>query len=431
MIQDTSCECGPGAADIFSVPPTQTTIIKRSKVDFHNVTNYDDGGPLEFVIPPADDDYWDLNAHVFEIQTKIVLAADGAAIAAGDVVGFVNFPLQSLFSQVDLHVNGELVTSSSNLYPFKAYIEKILSYSEDTMKCQFSSELYSKDTASKMNEIDGTNVGFTKRATYTKLSKAVTLRGSMHIPLLQQERYLINKCGMKLTLIPSNAAFCLMGDVADKYKVKITSARLELMKVKMSPTTLLSHNKELEKRNAIYPLRRGEIKTFSIATGSIQVTKESLFTGKLPRRLVIGLLDSGAFAGDVKKNPFAFAHYGVNSISVLVDGDRYPSRALSPDFTSGDYVEAFQTLFTGTGMTNEDKSLSITRDEYAKGYTLYVIQLSPGEPDSSVYDLTQKGAIRLEMRFKTALTSTITALVYSEFQDQLAIDRDRSIIIDR
>jgi hypothetical protein len=216
-----------------------------------------------------------------------------------------------------------------------------------------------------------------------------------------------------------------------KYKVKITSARLELMKVKMSPTILISHNKELEKRSAIYPIRRGELKTFSIGVGSLQVTKESLFTGKLPRRLVIGLIDSAAFAGNVAKNPFAFSHFGVNSVSVLVDGDRYPSRALTPDFTNGHYVEAFQTLFTGSGMTNEDRSLSINRTEYANGYTLYVIQISPGEPDSGVYELTQKGAIRLEMSFKTALTSNITALVYSEFQDQIEIDRDRSIMLDR
>lgn len=430
MIHDTSCECGPGAADIFAVPPTQTTILKRVKVDFHNVSNYDDGGPLEFVIPAVDDDYWDLNSHVFEVQVKITLIADNAVTAGTDVVGFVNLPLHSLFSQVDLHVNGELVTTSSNVYPYKAYIEKILSYSEKTLKCQFSSELYAKDTASKMDAIDGTNLGLVARTKYTKQSKVVTLRGGLHIPFLQQERYLINKCGMKLTLIPSNAAFCLMAD-ENKYKVKITSARLELTKIKMSPTILLSNNKELEKRNAIYPVRRGEIKTFSIALGSLQVTKESLFTGKLPRRLVIGLLDSSAFVGNVAKNPYNFPNFGVNSISVLVDGDRYPSRALTPDFTNGHYVEAFQSLFTGTGIANDNTSLSINREEYANGYTLYVIQISPGEPDSSVYELTQKGAIRLEMSFKAALNNTITALVYSEFQDQIEIDRDRSIILDR
>lgn len=430
MIHDTSCECGPGAADIFSVPPTQTTVLKRSKVDFHNISNYDDGGPLEFVIPPADDDYWDLNSHVFEVQVKIVLAEDNAVLAGGNVVGFVNFPLHSLFSQIDCYVNGELVTSSSNMYPFKAYIEKILSYSEDALNCQFSAELYAKDTAAKMDDLTVANVGFTKRSKYTKLSQVVTLRGGLHIPLLQQERYLINKCGMKLVMIPSPAAFCLMGD-ENKYKVKITSARLEMVKVKMSPTVLIAHNKELEKRNALYPIRRGELKTFSIAVGSLQVTKESLFVGKLPRRLVIGLMDSAGFAGDVAKNPYAFHHFDVNSISVVVDGDRYPSRALTPDFTNGHYVEAFQTLFTGAGMANEDRALSINRHDYANGYTMYVIQLCPGEPDSSVYELVQKGAIRLEMSFKNALPKTITALVYSEFQDQIEIDRDRNVVIDR
>jgi hypothetical protein len=46
------------------------------------------------------------------------------------------------------------------------------------------------------------------------------------------------------------------------------------------------------------------------------------------------------------------------------------------------------------------------------------------------YDLTQRGNVRLEMKFKAALIGTVTAIVYAEFQDQLEIDRDRSVIAD-
>ena len=74
--------------------------------------------------------------------------------------------------------------------------------------------------------------------------------------------------------------------------------------------------------------------------------------------------------------------------------------------------------------------MSIDRDDHIKGYALYIIRLSPGEPDCMAYELTQKGNIRLEMKFKSPLTSTVTAIVYVEYDDQLEIDHDRNVMID-
>lgn len=429
MIQDTSSECTLGGCDIFTTPPTQTAVIGRTKIDFHNVANLSEGAPIEFVIPATDEDYWDLNQHVLEVRCKI-FKSDGGVLADDDKVGFVNFPLQALFAQIDLHVNGELVTTSANTYPYRAYLEKILTYSTETLNCQFSSELFAQDTAGSMNALDGTNEGLAERTVYTAKSKEVILRGSLHIPLLMQERHLINQCSMKLTLIPSNNKFHLMA-AEDKYKVKVTSARFELMKLKMNPDVINEHNMRLIKQNAIYPIRHGEIKTFSIPAGSMQVTKESLFHGKIPRRLIIGLVSSSAFSGNVKENPFNFQHFNLSSICCFSEGIRKPNRALTPDFENGHYVESFQSLFTGNGMTNDDRSLCINIDEFAKGYTLFVIQLSPGEPDSANYDLIQRGAIRLEMKFKVALPATATAIVYAEYEGQIEITRDRSIIQEK
>ena len=81
-------------------------------------------------------------------------------------------------------------------------------------------------------------------------------------------------------------------------------------------------------------------------------------------------------------------------------------------------------------MKDDNQSLPFTRDGYPNGYTMYVINLSPGEPDSMAYDLTQRGNVRLEMKFRTALANTVTAIVYAEFQDQLEIDRDRNVIAE-
>ena len=87
-------------------------------------------------------------------------------------------------------------------------------------------------------------------------------------------------------------------------------------------------------------------------------------------------------------------------------------------------------MFNGIGTTIDDRFTDISRTEYPNGYTLYIIQLCPGEPDGMTFDLVQNGSVRLEMKFKTAVVETLTALVYAEYDNLLEIDRDRSVILD-
>ena len=54
--------------------------------------------------------------------------ADGGDLDFADPVGPVNNWLRSLFSQVDVYLNGMLVTPSTNTYTHRAYIETLLSY---------------------------------------------------------------------------------------------------------------------------------------------------------------------------------------------------------------------------------------------------------------------------------------------------------------
>ena len=45
---DMSCECTKSELDLFSVPPTQTSMEHGSWVEYHPVTTVTDGSPIEF-----------------------------------------------------------------------------------------------------------------------------------------------------------------------------------------------------------------------------------------------------------------------------------------------------------------------------------------------------------------------------------------------
>ena len=110
-----------------------------------------------------------------------------------------------------------------------------------------------------------------------------------------------------------------------------------------------------------------------------------MFQGELPSRVVIGFESSGAYTGDYKKNPFNFIHYSIEFLCMYANGQSVPSKALQPEFDSNSYIEAYHTLLSGMGTKMRDAGVYCSREDYGKGYTLVVFDLT-----SQVYVADQK-----------------------------------------
>jgi len=116
FINDQSCECLKSELDLFSVPPTQTSIENGNWIEYHPLTTVGDGSPIEFDINGTGEDYIDLANTMLVIRAKII-NQDGTNIADDTPVGPTNVWLHSLFSQVDISLNGTQVTTSTNIGP--------------------------------------------------------------------------------------------------------------------------------------------------------------------------------------------------------------------------------------------------------------------------------------------------------------------------
>ena len=116
---------GSQELDLFTVPPTQNSIVDSRIVEHQPMASLDSGGPIEFLIPGSGDDYLDLSNTMLHVQVKLT-RADGDDLLLALPVGPVNNWLHSLFSQVDVYPNGTLVTPSTNTYAYRAYIETLL-----------------------------------------------------------------------------------------------------------------------------------------------------------------------------------------------------------------------------------------------------------------------------------------------------------------
>ncbi|TKS65905.1 hypothetical protein D9C73_027927 [Collichthys lucidus] len=350
-------------------------------------------------------------------------------LANDAAVGLINYPLNTIFSQCDVILGDRLISQSSATHPYRAMIETLLNYSEDTLKSQFSAGLFYKDTAGAVNSIvtnNGPNRGLNSRAAFSANSREVDLFGPLHGDVFFCERLLLNSVDMRIKLTRASDAFCLMGARDSAFRLRILGASLFVKKVTVSPAIRLGHAAALQRGNALYPLSRVNVKTYSIPANSRICNQENLFLGAMPKYVVLGMVHHEAFTGRRDLSPFNFIHNSVEYMALCKDGRQVPAKAFQPQFNQGSSVREFYNMFIATGRHLKDLPLSISRDEFNHGYSLFVFNLNPTD-DSDALSPVSNGNLRLEMRFRVALPHTTTLIVYACYDSILEINSKRQL----
>ena len=276
------------------------------------ITSLDSGGPIEFVVPGAGDAYIDLANTYLLVRTKVVRGV-GTDIADDTPVAPVNNWLHSLFSQVDVHLNDTLVTPSSNTYPFRAYVETLLSYGAEAKKTQLTSQLWYKDTAGHMEatQENGSNAGLVERRRHIAGSRVVEMMGRLHVDLFHAGP------------VPNQRCHCQDTARAQQGRLPADGRRRE-------PRLQGAHS-------GCCPVRaQGRVESdggdgahtgvgegngeVSAPPGRLQgilsSTHENLFLGTLPKRIILWCVDNDALNGAFGKNPFHAKNNAINFLAV-------------------------------------------------------------------------------------------------------------------
>ncbi|XP_054721362.1 uncharacterized protein F54H12.2-like [Uloborus diversus] len=393
-----SPECVKSELELFHLPATQTAIENGQWVEYHPLSNLFDGGPVEFHVSGSGEEYIDLSQTQLYVNAKIV-KTDGSPIAKDAKIGPVNLFLHSLFSQVDVSLNENLISNSSNTYPYRSYIETLLNHGFDSKTSQLTSEMYYKN-------------GLKKRSSFLELSASVDMIGRIHSDLFHQERLLLNLVDVKIKLIRSKPEFCLQGD--KDHKVILEKISLLVRKVKVSPGVILGHVKALEKDTAKYPINRVLCKAYSVPQGSMSMVQDNIFIGSMPRKLIIGCIENDAFHGTFEKSPFDFKHFNMNFIGVYVDGQPKPYAPLELNFDKNIYIKGYNSLFSVTEKLSPDQGIFMSREEYINGNTLFAFNLSPDLCNGDHLNLIKHSNLRLEIKFSQPLSQT---KLYQELKD--------------
>ena len=135
LVHPSSPESTTSQLDLFSVPPSQTSLEDGSFTEYHPVSVLTSTGPIEFTISAKNSNYIDLANSFIYVRASVTTSNGDDLAKTAEIAPECNF-LHTLWSQVDVYLNGSLITQSNNNY-YRAYIENLLSFGQEAKILSF------------------------------------------------------------------------------------------------------------------------------------------------------------------------------------------------------------------------------------------------------------------------------------------------------
>ena len=418
--------CSKSELDLFANNPVQVSVLSDNIVTIKPVSVLDTKGQLEFYYGGGGADvYVDLSQTYLRLKLSITKSGMTGTVDEYET-GFINNILFSLFSQCEVYLNEVNITAmSSDYYHYKTYIQSLLNYSHDAANTHLATAGFFLDTGSPPTATDN-NTGFKSRLAPFKGGKDVVLHSRLHGDIFDQPKLLPAGTEIRIRLVFADRDFYLWDpDATSSTEVKLKDASLYIRQVQVNPSVVIAHQRVFEKRNAVYPMKRTECKSYSIPQNSKNFNIHNFFTGVLPDKIYVAFITSKSFGGSLDTNPFTFIHKDITGITLVENGVERKIDDFSFD-TDGNYNSAYSTLFEGTGIHRLNTGHLITYTMYKNGYCLFCWDLTPDRSGHIAHTSIKKmGNIRLYGQFKTQITEPIICLVYAEFSVAMELDKYR------
>ena len=443
LIHEHSCECLKSELELFQIPPTQTSLEQAKFRSSRPIYSIDRGGPIEFIITPGDDEYVDLSS-AFLYTVNRILDSEGKVIP--DKVGSppnqtvnpkhivfpINYFAATRFRNVSVLLNSKQIGDSDNLYAYRAYLETLLSYGDECKRHQLRMSLWYPDTKkldaecfADLEKDSSPNKGAQKRFNLSKNGSSFECVSRVHNELFSQDKLLPNTSTIKVKFHRADPEFSLMSKETDnRYMISIDTAILYVRYVKISSAVRLAHQQALEKNNFKYAIPKTILKFFSRAPGREDLSENNLSMGVLPKKVIVGLLSTAAFHGNLGLSPFNFQHFNVSEIKLRVNGETVQFEGLELDFAKKQHFQGYISLLTAANKLFHDSDIGIDPVEaYPNGMTLYGFDLTADE-DMGHFQLLKEGKLSLDLRLTDTVSESVTLLCYLCYDTVMEIDKE-------
>ena len=325
------------------------------------------GPQLDFFVTPENKNCIDVNRICLAVEICIYQADGSEKLKLADVdLIFANNTLHSLFSHVEMFLNGKLISSSNNNYHHLAFIETELTTDIGSKLTWAPCQGYRyRAKAKSSQEVKEKALAEIRRGDQFNLE----LYGAPHIDFLDCERLLLPGVTLHLRFYrsPNNCAFESVGtwSAADikrvdqtPYSVVIEKASLFVNKVVLSDSVKVSIDRALTKSPAVYPYIESLTKSFIIQARQNCFVKENIFGTEPVHRLTVCMVRNKFFRGSTFENtPFQYQKFQLSKIEIQ-RGNGVPIAGTPIDTTKN--TRLFFNTICALGFTSGGNGIEIT-----------------------------------------------------------------------
>lgn len=393
---------------------------------------------ITFHCPDTEDMFIDIMNSPLLIKYKILKRAVGTnnewlpietdAGKADAQVSIINNILHSMFLQPTIKFNHNIMTRSTNLYPYLAYVTNLLNYSTYAKKTYLYDCGWSDDTSGSFDGAKNQNNGLNERQKRIANGRLDTLCSTLIFPLSNDGHMIPPHTAIELKLQKVPIQF-LLKRMANGIEYKVHYEKIQWIIRKIMP-----HDKICQAVNE--KLSRGvggELEfeyTFPanhfVAKGRTAYDIE-LCRGKIPNEIICGLVGVDCFNGDNAKNPFNFGTHNLAEIQLNIENNLLPLEPLKMDYENDDYLEVYRYSLRCSGQYGRQTGNGLGFDAFAGGNALYCFNVRQDEHnDLHIFPPSRNGSIRLQLKFKDKTDDDLMLIVLRSYNNTIFVDKMRN-----
>ena len=269
----------------------------------------------------------------------------------------------------------------------------------------------------------GVNSGYLNRRKIIAKSKMFDFYIPLCSDIFHSDKFLHPSISVKLLLRRSPDGFCLLSDSTNAFRIELSNLKLHTRYVRINDAIVKKHKMLISSEKPMrYPITRTSMKSFNIPQNNASMYISGMFSGILPKTIIIGMVLNEAFYGKQNKNPFNFQHFNLKSAHLRVNGEIVPSDPISPDFNKNLFMREYLEFYRNIGIDISDASGNlITPAQYKNGSFFMAFDLSGEQCNQLHRHKTMTGNIDFEGNFQVALPNTITLVVFSSTDAEICI----------
>ena len=385
-----------------------------------------DSSPLTFNLDKLADTFLQLDSLYFWVKCKI-LKGDGNPVDAADKFGIVSSFGPSFFRNIKVLLNGfELAPSSETDVPYKSYLETILSHDIRDQNTYLAASLFELDdidnlecTSPVASQGSATPQAFINRYNRVKDSKSFDFTVPVSCDFFRANSHLAPDNKITIVATRESEPFLIQSSTAGTtgYKIKVEDIKLYYNRIRLDPTL----SSKILGKPCQYLTVQTQLKKYALPAG-ISTYNIELYNSLLPRCLIITQVLTSASQGNYTENPFNLKHFNISNLVVRVNGQSYPPDAFRPNFDKGLYSREFTELMIHSGFFKTDRTSSITYERFAKGSSIFILDLTPDRCGSTDIHKAKPGSLEMEISWSKPLEKPITILAYACFNARYTVE---------